>query len=74
MFPAVTARDGKDHEGVLVRQRSSQTDGPAHQENPVPAQRGGGRQDVSVEKQKARWRRTTRPHSYRKQTLKTDCK
>lgn len=47
LFHAVTARDGEDHEGVLVRQWSGQTDGPAHQEDPVSAQRGGGRQDVS---------------------------
>lgn len=40
------ARHGEDHEGVLVRQRRGQTDGPAHQKDPVSAQRGGGRQDL----------------------------
>lgn len=44
---AVPACDGENHEGVLVRQWSSQTHSPAHQEDPVPAQRGGGCQDVS---------------------------
>lgn len=44
---AVPARHGEDHEGVLVRQRSGQTHSPAHQEDPVSAQRGGGCQDVS---------------------------
>lgn len=43
---AVSACDGEDHEGVLVRQRSGQAHRPAHQEDPVSAQRGGGRQDV----------------------------
>lgn len=46
---AVTARDGEDHEGVLVCQRSSQTDSSAHQEDFVSAQRGGGCEDVSVQ-------------------------
>lgn len=68
---AVTASDGEDHEGVLVRQRGSQTDGPAHQEDSVSAQRGGGCQNVSP-----RWRRNTQPdHTpIGKQTTKKNTK
>lgn len=64
-FPAVTACDGENHEGVLVCKWSSQTDGLAHQKDPLSAQRGGGRQDVSGPAL------TSRKHSHRKQTLKT---
>lgn len=50
----VPACDGEDNEGVLVRKRSRQIDGPAHQEDTVSARRGGGCQDVSGQAAKRR--------------------
>ncbi|XP_036721585.1 activin receptor type-1B isoform X3 [Balaenoptera musculus] len=42
------AGDGEDDAGVLVRQRRSPPDRAAHQEDPLPAQRAGGREDLAA--------------------------
>ncbi|XP_073644744.1 activin receptor type-1B isoform X3 [Tursiops truncatus] len=42
------AGDGEDDAGVLVRQRRGPPDRAAHQEDPLPAQRAGGREDLAA--------------------------
>lgn len=45
---AGAAGDGEDDAGVLVRQRRGPPDRAAHQEDPLPAQRAGGREDLAA--------------------------